>query len=183
MLKNAYLPLRSQAFPINTELMGNAIGGIGAYIGRGLGNSAYSTNNTQAMLTAQHLAMLQQSKYYPGPTAREVHFPGKLDIHGQCKRDVDVQGEYTHRSQSATCWLDAKIDRVRALGREWLGVGIVRRKPIVQSKLPPAVGGMREPLVDGAPTYTRRLKNGDEIRVYPKAEDWVQETMIGYNGI
>lgn len=60
-------------------------------------------------------------------------------------------------------WLTERINRIRLLGREWLADNVKIKKA------PPAVGGMREPLV-----YTKRLKNGDEVRVYPTPEDFNQ---------
>lgn len=144
--------------------MGNAIGGIGALLGQGLGNSS---QQTQAMLTAQQMAM--RGNFYPGPTARDVHFPGKLLIHDDhCKVERDFNRDAYKITDSADCWLNSRIDTIRVLGREWLGKGYSWKsvKPIAKSKVPPAVGGVREPLrMDGIPV--KRTATGDYVYVYP----------------
>jgi hypothetical protein len=79
-------------------------------------------------------------------------------------------------TQIAQGWLTQRIERVRILGREWLNgrprVQKVDGLALANSPCPPPVRGASPPWEWTQSRYTRRLKNGDEVYVYPKETDF-----------
>ena len=198
-MKAVYLPIQSKMFPVNTTLvgsMGNAIGGLSGILG-----SANGLNKQQQLFTGWQEQQFRQ--YYP--TARQVHFPEDFDIKtvkhstapstlcpcGHCPVDYSLDCDKYTVTQTANCWLTARVDRVRLLGREWLNASRFKKTfdaLVINSghnttidrpkKAPPAVGGFRESLSAGTGIPVRYLPNGvDSLLAYDKLPPGLREEM------
>lgn len=110
---------------------------------------------------------LQQQMLYPADSGV---FVDKAVID-----DVKEQMNSLHQS-----WLTERIEKVRIRGREWLNERLKVAKvadvlAIANNKVPPAVSGREIPwegTTNGTTVYTKKLRNGDQVYVYPKPEDF-----------
>lgn len=190
ILQNVYQSVRSKAFPINTPLLG-ALGGIGSSIDtRGLQGSSLQTLSMQQAMFQQQRLLEQRTGWYDKPLGPV--YPGKLEFDtkhtfcpcGQCPTERDIAKDAYTVNQTANCWLDSRIERVRLLGREWL-IGnrtklSIDSLAIKQRQAPPAVGGMREPLSVNGGIPVRYLRNGaDALFAYDNMpegfQNWLQK--------
>lgn len=189
-LANCFLPIRSKAFPINTNLLGSAnLWGqpLGHYAQQSMQQfEQFQQQTLQAVTTTNGTAGwtgYQNQEVYPGKLwmVPPASFPErKKHCHcGQCpvKRDYD-RDVYKVR-QSALCWLDEQIDRVRERGREFLtgqhsvdvSAEALHSKPNYP-KYPP-------PVSDGIPV--RYLPQGDALYAYDQmTQDQINHLRQGF---
>lgn len=133
--------------------MGNAIGGIGSLLG------AASSSYRQQQINPW------AKGYFPVSTETKKTFSCPC---GKCRMSKNFDSDTMTIAQSAECWLTERVDRVRLRGKEWLaGKSRVVKFDALSNK-PIAFA----PTYDSSTRYTRRLRNGDEVFVYPKTEDW-----------
>lgn len=143
VLQSVYLPMRSKAFPINSPLL-------------------------------QQLATSDGTGVFPTQIYFDERKTASAPCHcGKCPTSRDFNRDVYTVKQTALCWLDEQIERVRERGRQWLsgrhGVEVdgmtfaAKSKP--QSKYPP-------PVSDGIPV--RYLPNGDALYAYDQMPEQQQ---------